>query len=82
MFLQPDPNFLHELVFAKMPFGKYEGQYITQLPVSYLEWFSREGFPKGQLGQYLSTMYELKTNGLEDLLTTLIQARNAHACKR
>jgi hypothetical protein len=82
MFVQPDPNFLHELVFAKMPFGKHEGQYITSLPVHYLEWFSREGFPSGTLGQYLSTMYELKTNGLDDLLAPLIRARNAHACKR
>ena len=51
-----------------MPFGQYEGRYITDLPVHYLEWFSREGFPSGQLGQYLSTMYEIKTNGLDTIL--------------
>lgn len=51
-----------------MPFGKYEGWYITDLPVHYLEWFSREGFPNGDLGQYLSTMYEVKTNGIEHIL--------------
>lgn len=51
-----------------MPFGKYEGWYITDLPVHYLEWFSREGFPNGDLGQYLSTMYEVKINGIENIL--------------
>jgi len=51
-----------------MPFGQYEGRYVTDLPVHYLEWFERKGFPKGQLGQYLATMYEIKTNGLDDLI--------------
>lgn len=56
-----------------MPFGQYKGRYITQLPVHYLEWFSRKGFPNGQLGQYLSTMHEIKTNGLEHILKPIIQ---------
>lgn len=56
-----------------MPFGQYEGRYITDLPVHYLEWFSREGFPNGTLGQYLSTMYEIKTNGLNDILKPIIR---------
>lgn len=51
-----------------MPFGKYEGHYVTELPVYYLEWFNREGYPSGQLGQYISTMFEIKTNGLDDIL--------------
>ena len=51
-----------------MPFGKYEGRYITDIPVHYLEWFFREGFSHGQLGQYLSTMYEIKTNGIDSIL--------------
>lgn len=78
----PNPAFMHELVNSKMPFGRYEGLYITSLPVTYLEWFSRRGFPDGNLGQYLSTMFEIKTNGLESLLTPLIRARDAHRCKR
>lgn len=63
-----DSTFLIKMVQSRMPFGKYEGWYITDLPVHYLEWFSREGFPNGDLGQYLSTMYEVKTNGIEQIL--------------
>ncbi|NBC27080.1 MAG: hypothetical protein GVY08_09480 [Bacteroidetes bacterium] len=63
-----DREFLIKLVQYKMPFGKYEGWYITELPVHYLEWFHRQEFPNGLLGQYLATMYEIKINGLEDLL--------------
>lgn len=63
-----DPSFLIKLVQAKMPFGKYKDRFVTDLPVHYLEWFQREGFPPGKLGQQLSTMYEIKTNGLEDIL--------------
>lgn len=68
-----DRTFLIKLVQTKMPFGKYEGRYITQLPVHYLEWFKREGFPNGQLGEFLSTMYEIRTNGLDDLLKPIIR---------
>jgi len=63
-----DSTFLIHLVRARMPFGQYEGRFITDLPVHYLEWFSREGFPDGQLGQYLSTMYEIKINGIDSIL--------------
>jgi uncharacterized protein (DUF3820 family) len=68
-----DSTFLIKLVQAKMPFGRFKNRYITQLPVSYLEWFSRNGFPKGDLGQYLATMFEIKTNGLDDILRPIIQ---------
>jgi len=68
-----DSDFLIELVQAKMPFGRYEGWYITDIPVFYLEWFHRKGFPPGTLGQYLSTMYEVKTNGLEAILKPIIK---------
>ena len=54
-----------------MPFGKYKGTLLCNLPVSYLEWFQREGFPKGKLGMLLATMYEIKINGLEQLLEPL-----------
>lgn len=66
-------DFLIKLVQARMPFGQYEGLFITQLPVHYLEWFSRKGFPKGQLGQYLATMYEIKINGLDNVLKPIIK---------
>lgn len=68
-----DPNFLIKLVQAKMPFGQYKDWYITSLPVHYLEWFSRQGWPNGQLGQYLATMFEIKTNGLDDILKPIIR---------
>jgi uncharacterized protein len=64
----PDPNALISLVRMHMPFGKYKGTLLCNLPVSYLEWFAKEGFPKGQLGMLLATIYEIKINGLEDLL--------------
>jgi len=66
-----DPKLLLELVQLKMPFGKYKGSLICDLPVSYLEWFSRKGFPKGKMGILLNTIYEIKLNGLEYLLKPL-----------
>lgn len=67
----PDPTILLSLVKSQMPFGKYKGRLICDLPVNYLEWFAREGFPQGKLGMQLQTIYEIKLNGLEDLLKPL-----------
>lgn len=67
----PDPQLLLLLVQTKMPFGKYKDRLICDLPVSYLEWFNRKGFPKGKLGMQLQTMYEIQVNGLGYLLTPL-----------
>ena len=66
-----NPNLLLELVEMKMPFGKYKETILCNLPVSYLEWFQRKGFPKGKLGVLLQTIYEIKLNGLEQLLEPL-----------
>ena len=64
-----DPKILVELVKSEMPFGKYKGTLYYRLPVSYLEWFVRKGgFPPGKTGMLLSTLYEIKLNGLEFLL--------------
>jgi uncharacterized protein (DUF3820 family) len=52
----------------QMPFGKYKGSLLCNLPVSYLEWFNRTGFPDGKLGMLLRTILEIKSNGLEYLL--------------
>ena len=68
-----DSSFLIKLVQAKMPYGKYKEWYITNIPVHYLEWMQRKGFPNGTLGQYLATMFEIKTNGLDDVLKPLIK---------
>ena len=51
----------------KMPFGKYKGLRLVDLPEPYLVWFSRKGFPEGKLGRLLQTVYEIKLNGLEYL---------------
>ncbi|EFK37337.1 DNA polymerase III subunit epsilon [Chryseobacterium gleum] len=59
---------LKEICVIKMPFGKYEGTILADLPISYLEWFNRSGMPKGKLGMQLATVYEIKLNGLMDLL--------------
>lgn len=67
----PDGTLLITLVNMKMPFGKYKGTVLCDLPVSYLEWFAREGFPPGKMGMLLATLYEIKINGLEQLLKPL-----------
>jgi len=67
----PNPEMLLELVNMKMPFGKYKDTLLCNLPVSYLEWFQRKGFPKGKLGMLLQTMYEIQLNGLTFLLDPL-----------
>lgn len=51
-----------------MPFGKYKDRFLIELPEPYLVWFSRQGFPKGKLGQQLEAMLEIKTNGLEPII--------------
>lgn len=64
----PDPKLLLELTKTKMPFGKYKDYILADLPTYYLEWFAYKGFPKGKLGMQLATIYEIKTNGLEEIL--------------
>lgn len=66
-----NPEILKDLVIVKMPFGKYQGRILSDLPVSYLEWFASKGFPPGKLGMQLATVYEIKTNGLEEILESL-----------
>lgn len=66
-----NPKFLQELVTFQMPFGKYKGVLLCDLPEPYLVWFHKEGFPTGKLGALLATMYEIKLNGLEYLLKPL-----------
>lgn len=63
-----NPEILQEICVVKMPFGKYKDTILADLPISYLEWFYRKGMPPGKLGMQLSTIYEIKLNGLMDLL--------------
>lgn len=67
----PDSTLLLSLVNMSMPFGKYKGTLLCNLPVYYLEWFQRNGLPQGKLGMSLQTIYEIKLNGLEYLLEPL-----------
>lgn len=70
---QPNGDILVQIVKMEMPYGKYKGTLIYRLPMFYLEWHKRTGFPKGKMGQLLETIYEIKLNGLEDLLKPLIK---------
>lgn len=65
------PEDLERLISTEMPFGKHKGTRIADLPGDYLNWFAREGFPKGDIGRLLALMHEIDHNGLGDLLTPL-----------
>ncbi|MGO3868459.1 MAG: DUF3820 family protein [Alcaligenes sp.] len=64
------------LLNTSMPYGKYKGRLLADLPGHYLNWFAREGFPSGRLGQLLALMHELDHNGLKSLLDPLRPRRN------
>ncbi|WP_374950381.1 DUF3820 family protein [Mucilaginibacter sp.] len=68
-----DPNILVDVVNTRMPFGKYKGTLVCDIPVSYLEWMHKKGFPAGKLGMLLSSAYEVKINGLDKLLYLIKQ---------
>ena len=63
-----NPQMLIELVSMRMPFGRYKDCILCDLPEPYLVWFHQKGFPPGQIGMLLSALYEIKLNGLQDLL--------------
>ncbi|UAM97017.1 DUF3820 family protein [Polaribacter litorisediminis] len=61
-------QFLIEVSKMKMPFGKFKGRFLIDLPEHYIVWYHNKGFPKGKLGQQMSLVYELQLNGLEDIV--------------
>jgi hypothetical protein len=63
-----NPEILRDLVSMEMPFGKFKGRILCELPVNYVEWLYNQGLPQGKLGMLLGTLYEIKINGLEHLL--------------
>ena len=67
------PEDLQKLVSLRMPFGTHQGTVLADLPGNYLNWFAREGFPKGEIGRLLNLMHEIDHNGLSELLTPLRQ---------
>jgi len=75
--VKPDVKVLTDSVTTQMPFGKYKGTLICDLPVHYLEWLKNKGLPAGKLGMMLSTVYEIKVNGLTKLLDQIkVAVRN------
>jgi uncharacterized protein (DUF3820 family) len=66
-----EPDELLELAAMRMPFGKYQGRLLIDLPEPYVVWFANNGFPEGKLGRMLQTVYEIKVNGLEYLFAPL-----------
>ena len=70
-----NPEDLQRLVSVTMTFGKHQGTLLADLPGNYLNWFAREGFPKGEIGRLLALMHEIDHNGLSDLLKPLRSRR-------
>ena len=71
MSKDPQKEALIGLAHYRMPFGKYKGKYLTELPESYMVWFRQQGFPSGKLGEMLQSAMEIKENGLEDLIRNI-----------
>ena len=63
-----DKQFLIDVAHMKMPYGKYQGRFLIDLPEHYIVWYRNKGFPKGKLGLQLGFVYELQLNGLEDII--------------
>jgi uncharacterized protein len=65
-------EFLIKLANARMPFGKYAGRLLIDLPEAYVVWFAHKGWPDGEIGELLASLYAIKENGLEGLLRPLV----------
>lgn len=76
------PQQLKKLATMKMPFGKYAGRVLVDLPEPYVCWFEKKGFPAGELGDLMRTLYEIKVNGLEYLLQPLRDPSEKRASRR
>ncbi|WP_051248747.1 DUF3820 family protein [Acidovorax sp. JHL-9] len=76
-----DPAQLQRLVTVTMPYGKYKGRVLADLPGNYLHWFAREGFPRSDLGRLLALMHEIDHNGLSPLLEPLRDRQQALAAR-
>jgi uncharacterized protein len=75
MDILPEKEYLLKFANATMPFGKYAGTLLIDLPEPYVVWFRQKGFPKGELGEMFSLLYEIKVNGLEYLFEPFRQQR-------
>ncbi|MCD8452868.1 DUF3820 family protein [Tenacibaculum finnmarkense genomovar ulcerans] len=63
-----DKQFLIDTAQMRMPFGKYKGYYLDDLPEHYIVWYKNKGFPAGKIGKMMGLVYEMQLNGLEDIL--------------
>ena len=68
-----DRQFLIDLAKMRMPFGKYKGRFLIDLPEHYIVWYKTKGFPAGKLGKQMELVYELQLNGLEDIIRKIQQ---------
>ena len=75
MLTDTDPQVMVDAINQTMPFGKYAGRKLLQLPEPYLVWFAKQGFPNGKLGQQLALVHEIKVNGLEGMLQPLLDSK-------
>ncbi|MBT4869922.1 MAG: DUF3820 family protein [Polaribacter sp.] len=66
-----DQQYLIDLAKMKMPFGKYKGRFLIDLPEHYIVWYKTKGFPNGKLGKQMALVYELQLNGLEEMIREL-----------
>lgn len=69
-------EYLKKLAFMRMPYGKYKGRLLVDIPEPYYTWYRQKGFPEGTLGKYLASMHEIKVNGLEYLIRKIIKEYN------
>ena len=69
--IKPNKDALIELAHYKMPFGKYKDRYLVDVPEYYYTWYSQKGFPPGKLGGMMQQMYDIKINGLEEIIYTI-----------
>ena len=74
--LTPDKDELLDLAAARMPFGRFQGRKVIDLPEAYLVWFNQKGFPDGKLGRQLRMVYEIKANGIGHILDGLRNLKN------
>lgn len=73
---QPNSRILVDVVTIRMPYGKYKGLLLCDLPIHYLEWINNKGWPAGKMGMMLATVYEIKLNGLNSILQSVKKTIN------
>lgn len=71
--MEGDKKALIELAHYKMPFGKYKGSYLIDIPEYYFAWFKQKGFPQGKLGVMMTQMHDIKINGLDEIIRKIKQ---------